>query len=59
MKHITLKETATMKKMGWNIKACYSRRNGVTFVKYFSGIKEMEEFNTKLDGVKFEGYAEL
>lgn len=47
--HLTIRETAEMKRMGYTIKAMYRTAKGVPFPKYFRDRAEMERFTAEAE----------
>ena len=58
--HLTIKETAEMKRMGYTIKAVYRTARGVPFPKFFRGRAEMDRFTEQAEqaGTRLVGCAE-
>ena len=42
--HLTIKDTAKMRRMGYTVKAMYETAKGIKILKYFIDKAEMERF---------------
>ena len=42
--HLTIKDTAKMRRMGYTVKAMYETAKGIPFLKYFTDKAEMDGF---------------
>lgn len=58
--HLTIKETAEMKRMGYTVKAVYRTARGVSFPKFFRDRPEMDRFTEQAEqaGGRLVGCAE-
>ena len=58
--HLTIKETAEMKRMGYTVKAVYRTARGVPFPKFFRDRAEMDRFTEQAEqaGGRLVGCAE-
>ena len=45
--HLTIKDTAKMRRMGYTVKAMYETAKGIPFLKYFMDKAEMDRFTRK------------
>lgn len=58
--HLTIKEMAEMKRMGYTVKAVYKTARGVPFPKFFRDRAEMDRFTEQAEqaGTRLVGCAE-
>ena len=58
--HLTIKETAEMKRMGYTVKAVYRTARGVPFPKFFRDRAEIDRFTEQAEqaGSRLVGCAE-
>ena len=58
--HLTIKEQAEMRRMGYTAKAAYKNAKGIPFHKYFRDKAEMDKFTEKAEeaGSKLTAWAE-
>ena len=58
--HLTIKDTAKMRRMGYTVKAMYETAKGIPFLKYFMDKAEMDRFtaNAEEEGSRLVAWAE-
>ena len=58
--HLTIKDTAKMRRMGYAVKAMYETAKGIPFPKYFMDKSEMDRFtaNVKEEGSSLVAWTE-
>lgn len=47
--HLTIKDTAKMRRMGYTVKAMYETAKGIPFLKYFMDKAEMDRFTANAE----------
>ena len=47
--HLTIKDTAKMRRMGYTVKAMYETAKGIPFLKYFTDKAEMDGFTANAE----------